>query len=185
MNWASLAAQTVKNLPARLKIWVWSLVGKIPGERNGNPLQYSCLENPMDRGAWWTTVHGLEKSQTRLTTHACIKWITLYWTASLLAGLGKSTTAVWGVPHYTQVYGTRRHSCWAKVSSQFPSSCHFGMRWKMKSLKKFSVVVHCPSAWADVILDGGVVVRDRSSKTTNPRAVGWGWPWTQPVRWDL
>ena len=34
------------------------------GEGNGNPLQYSCLENPMDGGAWWTTVHGVAKSQT-------------------------------------------------------------------------------------------------------------------------
>ena len=38
-----------------------------PGEGNGNPLQYSCLENPMDRGAWWDTVHGITKSQTRLS----------------------------------------------------------------------------------------------------------------------
>jgi len=37
------------------------------GEGNGNPLQYSCLGNPMDRGAWWATVHGVEKSQTRLS----------------------------------------------------------------------------------------------------------------------
>ena len=37
-----------------------------PGEGNGTPLQYSCLENPMDRGAWWATVHGLQ-SQTRLS----------------------------------------------------------------------------------------------------------------------
>ena len=36
------------------------------GEGNGNPLQYSCLENPMDRGAWWATVHRVAKSQTRL-----------------------------------------------------------------------------------------------------------------------
>ena len=36
-----------------------------PGERNGNPLQYFCLENPMDRGAWWATVHGVAKSQTQ------------------------------------------------------------------------------------------------------------------------
>ena len=36
--------------------------GRFPGEGNGNPLQYSCLENPMDRGAWWTTVHGVAKS---------------------------------------------------------------------------------------------------------------------------
>ena len=32
-----------------------------PGEGNGNPLQYSCLENPMDRGVWWATVHGITK----------------------------------------------------------------------------------------------------------------------------
>ena len=37
-----------------------------PGEGNGNPLQYSCLENPMDRGAWWATVCGAAKSQTGL-----------------------------------------------------------------------------------------------------------------------
>ena len=38
--------------------------GRSPGEGNGNPLQYSCLENPMDRGAWWATVHGVAKSWT-------------------------------------------------------------------------------------------------------------------------
>ena len=35
-----------------------------PGEENGNPIQYSCLGNPMDRGAWWATAHGVAKSQT-------------------------------------------------------------------------------------------------------------------------
>ena len=39
--------------------------GRSPGEGNGNPLQYSCLENPMDREAWWATVHGVAKSLTR------------------------------------------------------------------------------------------------------------------------
>ena len=38
--------------------------GRSLREGNGNPLQYSCLENPMDRGAWWATVHELEKNQT-------------------------------------------------------------------------------------------------------------------------
>ena len=38
-----------------------------PGGGHGNPLQYSCLENPMDRGAWWTIVHGVTKSWTRLS----------------------------------------------------------------------------------------------------------------------
>ena len=41
--------------------------GRSPGEGNGNPLQYSCLENPMDRGAWWAAVHGVAKSWTRLS----------------------------------------------------------------------------------------------------------------------
>ena len=41
--------------------------GRSPGEGNGNPLQYSCLENPMDRKAWWATVHGVPKSRTRLS----------------------------------------------------------------------------------------------------------------------
>ena len=40
--------------------------GRLPGEGNGYPLQYSCLGNPMDRGAWWATVHGVTKSWTRL-----------------------------------------------------------------------------------------------------------------------
>ena len=41
--------------------------GRSPGEGNGNSLQYSCLENPMDGGAWWATVHGVAKSWTRLS----------------------------------------------------------------------------------------------------------------------
>ena len=42
-------------------------LGRYPGEGNGNPLQYSCLENFMDRGAWWATIHGVTKSQTQLS----------------------------------------------------------------------------------------------------------------------
>ena len=50
--------------PKRLGFDLW--VGKIPWRRNGNPLQYSCLENPMDRGAWRTMVHRVTRSQTQL-----------------------------------------------------------------------------------------------------------------------
>ena len=42
-------------------------LGRSPGVENGNLLQYSCLENSMGRGAWWATVHGVTKSQTRLS----------------------------------------------------------------------------------------------------------------------
>ena len=60
----------VRNLPANTGDTGDS--GSIPGSRrspggsHGNPLQYSCLENLMDRGAWWATVHGVTKNQTRL-----------------------------------------------------------------------------------------------------------------------
>ena len=53
MAWTSLVAQTVKRLSTMWETWVQSLGWEDPpGEGNGNPLQYSCLENPMDRGAW-------------------------------------------------------------------------------------------------------------------------------------
>ena len=42
-------------------------LGRSPGEGNGNPLQYSCLANPMDGGAWWAAVHGVAESQTQLS----------------------------------------------------------------------------------------------------------------------
>ena len=51
-------------------------LGRSPGGRHGNPLQYSCLENPMDRGDWWAMVHRVTKSWTQLSqlnTHAIIK----------------------------------------------------------------------------------------------------------------
>ena len=41
-------------------------LGRTPKERHGNPLQDPCLENPMDRGSWWATVHGIAKSRTQL-----------------------------------------------------------------------------------------------------------------------
>jgi len=46
--------------------------GRSPGEGNGNLLWYSCLENSMDRGAWWVTVHGVKKSRTRLSDYTFI-----------------------------------------------------------------------------------------------------------------
>ena len=60
--------QAVKRLPT-----MWGDPGSIPGsgrspgEGNGNPLQYCCLENPMDGEAWWATVHGVAKSRTQLS----------------------------------------------------------------------------------------------------------------------
>ena len=61
----SPVSQIVKSLPAKQETWVPSLGREdSSGEGNGTPLQYSCLENPMDGGAWQDTVHGVAKSQT-------------------------------------------------------------------------------------------------------------------------
>ena len=58
-------ASVVKNLPANAE-GTGSIagLGESPGEGNGNPLQYSCLGNPMGRGAWWAAVHRVPKSWT-------------------------------------------------------------------------------------------------------------------------
>ena len=66
--WVSLVAQMVKNPPANAGEAGW-IPGseRSSGEGNGNLLQYSCLGNPMDAGAWWATVHGVTKSRTQLS----------------------------------------------------------------------------------------------------------------------
>ena len=64
----SLVAQRLKCLPAMWETWVRSLGWKdSPGEGNGNPLQYSCLENTVGGGAWQATVCGVGKSRTQLS----------------------------------------------------------------------------------------------------------------------
>ena len=70
---ASLVVQLVKNLPASVgdpgDVGSIPGLGRSPGEGNGNPLQYSCLENSMNRGAWWARVHGVMKNLTQLSVH--------------------------------------------------------------------------------------------------------------------
>jgi len=72
---AFLVAQMIKNLPVMQETRVSS-----PGEGNGYPLQYSCLDNSMDRGGWQATVHGVTKSRTQLSDfHFTLDlWISFY-----------------------------------------------------------------------------------------------------------
>ena len=68
---AFLVAQMVKKSACSAgDLGLFSGLGRSPGGGHGNPLQYSCLENPMDRGAWRATVHGVTKSWTRLSNSA-------------------------------------------------------------------------------------------------------------------
>ena len=78
-------AQMVKNVHA-----MWETLGLIPGlgrspgRGHSNPLQYSCLENSMDRGAWWATIHGVaESDMTELLTHTLLMDCSLFITYNL------------------------------------------------------------------------------------------------------
>ena len=88
---ASQVAQVVKNLPANTgdirDTGSVPGLGRSPGGGHGNPLQYSCLENPMDRGAWRAIVHGLAKSWTQQ------KWLSMH--AYTREGQ-ESLSAMWG-----------------------------------------------------------------------------------------
>ena len=67
--WAP-GGSVVRNPPVNARgVRLISGSGRIPGEGNANPLQYSCLGNPMDRGSWQATVYGVAKSWTRLRMH--------------------------------------------------------------------------------------------------------------------
>ena len=82
--WASLVVQTIKNLPGIQETRVQSLDREdSPGEGNGYPLQYSCLENHMERGAWWATVHGVT-----LSTHTLL--LLIIFSLSLMSPVPKA-----------------------------------------------------------------------------------------------
>ena len=67
-KWAFPGSSAVKNLSVVKEMCAGSLGQEdSPGEGNGNPPQYSCLRNPMDKGAWQATAHGVTKSRTRLS----------------------------------------------------------------------------------------------------------------------
>ena len=87
MAWISQVVLVIEKTPTNVgDMWDMGsipVLGRCPGGVHGNPLQYSCLEDPMSRGAWWATVHRVTKSQTWLTClsmhfgalHACW-WVT-------------------------------------------------------------------------------------------------------------
>ena len=110
----SQVALVIKNLPANAgAIWEASVIpgsGRLPGGGNGNPLQYSCLKNPMNRGAWQATVHGVVKSwtwmkQLSMLTHILPSYIFLLNLKRLLLLLLKNN---W--KHKNYIWGNW-HSC--------------------------------------------------------------------------
>ena len=100
--------QTVKNLPAVQETQVHSLGWRSLGEGNGNPLQYSCLENSTDRGAWQAAVPGVAKSQTRLSMHT-----------------NSGMPSVFRTPSYRERFAVKTQ--FQIPASQFTSSVTIGM----------------------------------------------------------
>ena len=80
MGWASQVVLVVKNLPANAgdirDVVSTPGLGRYPGGGNGNPLQYSHLENPMDRGAWQAAVHRVTRSDMTEATDSTSRWET-------------------------------------------------------------------------------------------------------------
>ena len=116
-------AQRVKHLPAMWETWVRSLGGEdSPGEGNGNPLQYSCLETPWMEKPCWATVHGLAKSRTRLSHFTFTlregNWIKSFTAASSpltmlsfcsrqdKAAISLGWTCVWGIQEVSFILRT-------------------------------------------------------------------------------
>ena len=81
---ASLVAQRLKRLPAMRETWVRSLGWEDPLEKEMATHSSTCLKNPMDRGAWWATVHGVEKSRLWLSDFTFLVWESLYFTLTFL-----------------------------------------------------------------------------------------------------
>ena len=80
------------------------------GEGNGTPLQYSCLENPMDGGAWWATVHGVAKSRTRLSDFT----LTFHFHALEKEMATHSIVLVWRIPGTGSLVGCH---LWGRTES--------------------------------------------------------------------
>ena len=104
-----IVAQMVENLPAMQETQVQFLSQEdSPGEGNGNPLQYSCLENSNNRGSWQGTVHGVKKSQTQLhyytTTTTVTNKILHMWNTS---SMEKGSQELWGSEMFFSMLITR------------------------------------------------------------------------------
>ena len=127
----------VKNLPAMQERWFGSLPpgwGRSPREGNGNPPQYSCLENPKDRGAWWATAPGVMKSWT-ISFYLSGEKIVLFWCRITIS----ETSSIFILSIYTSVatvmqkllpFITQLNTHLAKNLENWTPDCHpTPMRW--------------------------------------------------------
>ena len=124
----------IKNPPANARevrdTGLIPVLGRSPGGGNGNPLQYSCLGNPMDIGSWWATVHGVMKSWTWLSDWAHLR-------SRSLAGQTDSSLTMHRGKHCHEV--TQR-----RLSGQgFPTPPTWSRSWRIKNWRRCSDHVPC------------------------------------------
>ena len=95
------------------EIQIWSILGRSPGEENGNPFQYSCLENSKDRGAWQVTVHGVAKSRNDWVTNSShFLWFATSWSLTIwfyVCGVGSGVEGMRCCEPITQHGNSRLH----------------------------------------------------------------------------
>ena len=137
----SLVAQTVKNLPAMHETWVWSLglipgsdpwIRKSPGEGHGYPLQYSCLEDSMNRGAWWARIHwGHKKLDTTEQPTFSLLWlIYLSISPTKIGALGrKDVVSLWMEQHLTHWRCFTFHSLLIRNERTWLEEAHLIQFW--------------------------------------------------------
>ena len=153
--WKHLKCQMVlvaKNSPASAEdVRDMGLIpesGRSPGGGRGNPLQYSSLENPMDRGAWWLTVHRVTKSRTWLkwlSTHA-LNYVNIFFVGLLLSNQINSTKAKvvkreLSVLHLLSVFYQSYFKGWSvprSIVSNFNSFIHCSVAKKIYNEKCYS-----------------------------------------------
>jgi len=167
---ASQVALVAKNLPANAgDIRGMDLIpgsGRSPGIGHGNPLQYSCLENPMDRGAWWVTVHGVAKSLTQTEVTWCthtprfLKKLKIEWSydpATLLLGtylekiiIWKDTfTAMFTAALFT-IANTWKQPKWPPIQEWIKKMWYIHIQWNVTQTWKQNEIVPFASMWMDL-----------------------------------
>ena len=146
----------------RFDLWL----GRSLGEGHGNPLQYSCLENPMDRGAWWVTVHGVAKSLTQTEVTWCthtprfLKKLKIEWSydpATLLLGtylekiiIWKDTfTAMFTAALFT-IANTWKQPKWPPIQEWIKKMWYIHIQWNVTQTWKQNEIVPFASMWMDL-----------------------------------
>ena len=123
--------------------WLSPGSGRSPGGGNGNSLQYSCLENPMDGGTWWAIVHGVAKSRTQLSDI----WVWLSWLSNA-CNSRKDPESKWlarNQPHYYKTQDgnhVAEQSSWVLLSFCFPPECLFAIKSFALSAPVFPWTIH-------------------------------------------